>query len=111
MGNALVRRAIALRPIYPHVTSSAYLVLVRMCLTAYDRDEAEDRHARQYYGGWRPLAMVLGYKDPGDEEQLPADAHKAVMRAVRELTETGLIGRAGTQWSGGIRRRVYDIRV
>lgn len=115
MGNALVNRAIALRPNYAHVSVSAFVVLLAMSRTALDRDQAHDDGptvpARHYYAGWRLLALMLGHKDPGDEKPLPPAAKQAVARAVRELTDCGLIGRAAPEIDAAFRHRVYVIRI
>lgn len=115
MGNSLVNRAIGMRPNYAHVSASAWLVLIRMSATALDREQAatDDRvstPARCYFAGWRPLALMLGRKVDSDEP-LDAAAHKAVMRAVRELTDCGVIGRAPPEFQEGFRHRVYLIRL
>lgn len=60
----------------PNVGHSAALVLVSMALQAKDTDVRP-----AYFGGWEPLAIVLGYIDDPRSDR----AHQAVKRAVREL--------------------------
>lgn len=110
MGSSLVNRAIAMRPNWPQLSGVAMQILYRMCLTALDHDGAE-MPACHYFAGWRPLAMMLGYKDSGDDESMHPAAHRAVARGIRELTDCGVIGRAPPEIQAGYKHRVYVIRI
>jgi len=114
MGYQLVRDAIAHRPTW-HISDRAYAVLLRMAFSALDPEHAsEDHPARHYFGGWWPLAMTLGYL-PGDEwdddllrdQPLPPAAHRAVARALNELTDAQLIKHVGSPNRG--RRANYEL--
>ena len=75
------------------ISDRATLVLLRMAHSALDH-EGLKHPARQYWGGWELLGMALGYEDPTSSA-----AQSAVARAVRELTERGLLKRVGEQSS------------
>jgi len=86
MGAQLVRvvQAKALGGGLSGLSSRAMLVLIAMALDAHDTG-TEDTPARCYFRGWLPLALMLGH--PG----LTPGGKSAVARAIRELTDAGLI--------------------
>ena len=104
MGWQLIRDAIAQRPVW-NISDRAAHVLYRMAVTAQDKDTKEYAE-RHYFGGWKPLAMALGYQLE-DDGPLPADAHRAVARALRELIDRGLIKPGEDNIKAGRRHRTY----
>lgn len=66
----------------PDLTDRARVVLAAMASVAHDQDDQP-----VYFAGWEPLALALGYADP----QPNSDAQRAVTRALRCLTDAGLI--------------------
>ena len=104
MGWQLIRDAIAQRPNW-NISDRAAHVLYRMAVTAQDKDTKEYA-ARYYFGGWKPLALALGYQFE-DHEPLPRPAHLAVARAIRELTDIGLIKPADDNPTAGRHHRTY----
>jgi len=111
MGYQLVNTALGIRPSYLKVTPAGWLVLVHMAATALDRDRPDGTPGRLYFGGWKPLAVSLGYPPTMDDGPLEPAAHKAVMRAMRELREAGLVGRADPHTQRGFNARVYVLRL
>lgn len=88
MGSRLVARA--LLPLAElHLSPRARLVLVRMCVSAKDADQPPT-----YYGGWPHLAEALGFTS------YDRAAHSAVTRAVRELSDSGVIKAYGAAGPG-----------
>lgn len=82
VGSQLVR--VVQAAVWPRrdLTDRARLVLAVMASVAHDQDEQP-----VYFAGWAPLALALGYSDP----QPSSDAQRAVTRALRCLTDAGLI--------------------
>lgn len=85
MGVDLVKAAVARHADLP---ARPYKALIRMCLSAHDRDTA-DTPARIYRGGWEPLALALGYSL--DDPARHAAVRKEVTRACRDLKDRGII--------------------
>ena len=104
MGWQLIRDAHAQRPNWS-ITNNAFTVLSRMAITAHDKDTSE-YDARYYFGGWKPLALSLGYQVEA-AELLPPDAKRAVARALRELIDQGLIKPGDDNQHAGRRHRNY----
>jgi hypothetical protein len=89
MGNQLAHHAVALMMDGTRtkgLTQGARLTLLAMALSAHDTGTKRIPPA-YYYRGWRHLGMVLGH-DTWDRT-----AEQAVTRAVRQLTQAGLIER------------------
>jgi hypothetical protein len=97
MGNQLARQLLVLRAGL-EVSDRAFVVLLRMSMTALDRDR-KDQPGRVYFAGWEVLAMTLGYDDPKG-----AAAEQAVARAIRELSSKGLVKRVDIKPRGRRRR-------
>ena len=104
MGWQLIRDGMAQRPNW-NISHAAALILYRMAAAAHDKDTSE-YSARYYFGGWKPLAAALGYQ-VDDDGPLPAAAHRAVARAIRELTDQGLIKPADSNDRAGRHHRTY----
>jgi hypothetical protein len=75
------------------ISDRAYRVLLIMAHRAKDKGTA-DMPARHYYGGYRYLAIQLGYDVPSGGE-LPRAPKLAVQRAVSELIAAKLIEHRG----------------
>lgn len=99
--------AVAKRPLWD-IQPRSFMVLTRMCSSALDRENGT-MPGRLYYGGWVPLAMMLGYDAPADGEPLSDTAKQAVKRAVRDLTRAGLIKPVPTP--AGVDRRFGAYRI
>ena len=95
VGADLLVEAVARRPTW-NISARAFDVLARMCLTALDKPNG-DNPGRLYFGGWIPLAMMLGYDAPNEGEPLAKNSEEAVRRAIKELTDAGLIKRLDDQ--------------
>jgi hypothetical protein len=89
VGKDLLLEAVAKRPLWD-LKPRSFDVLCRMCATALDREHGHDP-GRLYYGGWIPLAMMLGYPAPDEGEPLEGAGKQAVRRAIADLTRAGLI--------------------
>lgn len=74
---------------------AARLILVRMAHTALDADDWP-----VYFAGWDTLALALGY------EKYDHAAEIAVGRAIRQLTDAGLIKPDGNAPGGNRRYRI-----
>lgn len=86
------------------LTAGELVVLGYMCLVALDKENVKGQPARLYFGGWEPLALVLGY------DSLTSAAKEKVRRSIKGVREKGLIkplvGHAQTG-----ERQVYRIQV
>jgi hypothetical protein len=72
------------------LSDRAFRVLVRMCLSALDERNARGQPPGVYWGGWEPLALVLGRRDLEDPHARRL-AQESVRRATQELVAGGLI--------------------
>lgn len=88
------------------ISHPAYRVLLEMARRAKDKGGG-DQPARHYYGGWRHLAMRLGYEAPSNGP-LPRGAELAVQRAITELVRAKLIENVGRT---GTNRSAYFLRL
>ena len=89
MGNQLAQHAVALMMAggrTKELSPSARAVLIAMALSAHDTGTKRIPPA-YYYRGWTHLAQVLGYPDLGP------GGKSAVARAIRQLTDAGLLER------------------
>lgn len=107
VGSDLLVEAVARRPTW-QISARAFDVLVRMCLTALDKPKGTNP-GRLYFGGWVPLAMMLGYDAPGEGETLSPAADRAVWRAITELVDAGLIKRVDPETQKEYRYAAYRI--
>lgn len=107
MGAHLLVTAIAYRPTWK-ISGRAFDVLIRMCVSALDEPN-EDNPGCLYFGGWVPLAMMLGYDAPMNGEPLPAKAQQAVWRATSELIAAGIIDTVDDDSQRDYRYRAYRI--
>lgn len=107
VGADLVLEAIAKRPLWD-LQPRSFMVLMRMCSSALDRENGT-APGRTYYGGWVPLAMMLGHPAPDDTEPLADTAKQAVKRAIRDLTDAGLIKALPEDEQAQYRYRAYRI--
>jgi hypothetical protein len=100
MGAHLV--TLALSRWAPHISDTAFRVLVRMAVTALDNEGENGRPARVYFGGRELLAMTL--RTQGGS---PKTAHKRVQKAIAELIGIGAIERLGAAYNG--QRQAYRL--
>lgn len=91
MGANLVAQVLAH---WTHVSDRAFRVLVRMAVTALDK-EMNGNPPNIYHAGRELLAMSLR-SDKGTADT----RYRAVKRAVAELTEAGAIEHLATGWAG-----------
>lgn len=85
------------------VSPNARIVLWAMAMSALDAAR-EDGPAACYFRGWEYLARVLGH------DGLTPAGHKAVMRAIADLSQAGLIVR--DYWPGiDLRKAVYRLEL
>ena len=99
MGAQLVN--LALSRWAPHISDTAFRVLVRMANTALDND-TDRRPARVYFGGRELLAMTLRTRGGS-----PETSHKRVQKAIAELIDVGAIKRVGAAYNG--QRQAYRL--
>ncbi len=85
------------------LSANAHRCLLVMAFTAHDKG-TNDAPARTYFRGWDHLARAALCRDVYD-----APAKQAVARAVRELTDAGLIKYVGRR--NGMRqgRAMYEV--
>jgi len=102
VGMSLAAQVLTLRPSWG-ISDRAAIVLLRMAVSALDRDRA-GQDGRLYFGGWEPLAFALGFQDYGRGSA----AEHAVARACRELADAGLIKRL-PEPTGRRRTAVYSL--
>ena len=107
MGRQLLHRVIVLTKhgSLPGLSDAARLVLIGMADHAHDTGRPPETPEACYFGGWEHLACGwLGYPKYDRAAQL------RVQRAVKELTDAGLIiplGRRG----GSQGNRIYQLQV
>jgi hypothetical protein len=98
MGAHLVNLALARWA--PHISDTAFRVLVRMALVALDSESENGRPAGLYFGGRELLAMTLRCRDR-------TAALRMVRRAVNELVKAGAVERVGKAHTG--HRQTYRL--
>lgn len=107
VGADLLLEAVAKRPLWD-LKPRSFDVLCRMCTSALDKPNGT-APGRLYFGGWVPLAMMLGFPAPPEGEPLPDTAKQAVRRAIRDLIDNGLIAVADDAEQAPHRYRAYRI--
>lgn len=108
MGSQLFREVAAMSMNHDErmkgLTTRSRLVLFAMAFNAHDTG-TDSTDARCYFGGWEHLAThYLGYHG-GDD----TPGEQAVTRAIRELTQRGLITQVGRKHRRG--NRVYELHL
>jgi len=102
MGGRLCTQVVDLASLGHLVNQSDRALAVLFVMASVARDSATRKvDAGVYYAGWELLARVLGFKVYN-----PA-AERAVARAIRELTDAGLVVREGRP--GPRQRQVYRL--
>lgn len=95
----------------PDISGRAFRVLMRMAAAAYDWDTTDkDYPAGLYFGGWKSLAIVLGYELRDEADRMPSNVERTITRAVAELRDAGYIQVADRKTQRDYAHRAYWVK-